>query len=220
MEVAVYLTCPLGCDDDGGVLRVGVLHELVYAWFDHSAAESRGKPASARTICSSSPAARSRLVVDDPVVEVALHGQLLFGGFEAGVDRLGRVGAPALQPAAQVGRVRRRDEDLDRLRHRRAHLLRPLDLDLEDHRVTARETALDLRAQGPVAVAAVGGELEEVLFLGALLELLRGEEVVIATVLLPLPRIARRRRDRELEVRDALQQLGDQASPCRRPTGP
>ena len=46
--------------------------------------------------------------------------------------------------------------------HRRPHLLGALDLDLEHDRVPGREPALDLGAQRPVAVAAVGGELEEV----------------------------------------------------------
>src|SRR5215213_2192932 len=60
VEVAVYLSRPLGGDDDRGVMRVGVLEELVYAWFDHSAGESRGKPSSVRTICSSRFAAWPR----------------------------------------------------------------------------------------------------------------------------------------------------------------
>ena len=70
-------------------MRVGVLEELVYAWFDHSAAESRGKPSSARTIPSSSPARALEIVVDDPVGELVLGGQLLLGDLEPGVDRVG-----------------------------------------------------------------------------------------------------------------------------------
>ena len=106
------------------------------------------------------------------MVEVALGGQLQFRRLEPGVDRLGRVGAPALEAAAQLAGVGRGDEDLDRLRHRGAHLLGPLDLDLEHDRVALVEPALDLGAQRPVAVAAVGGELEEVAGLDPPLELL------------------------------------------------
>src|SRR5262249_47252535 len=41
VEVAVYLSCPLGRDDDCRVMGVGVAEELVNAWSDHSAGESR-----------------------------------------------------------------------------------------------------------------------------------------------------------------------------------
>ena len=61
-------------------------------------------------------------------------------------------------------------------------------------------------------VAAVGGELEEIVGVAALLELLLGEEVVIAAVALPLARLPGRRGDRELQVGDAFEQLLDQRS--------
>src|SRR6478672_6576204 len=60
VEVAVDLTGALRRDDDGGVMGIAVLQELVYAWFDHSAAESSDRPSSARTIPSNSAAARPR----------------------------------------------------------------------------------------------------------------------------------------------------------------
>src|SRR5262249_42455106 len=60
VEIAVYLTCPLRCDDDRGVVRVGVLEELVYTWLDHLAGESTERPSSPRTIRSRSAAACSR----------------------------------------------------------------------------------------------------------------------------------------------------------------
>src|SRR5262249_30733268 len=60
VKVGVDLPCPLFRDDDGGVMGVGVLQQLVYAWLDHSARESREMPSSARTIPSSSSAARPR----------------------------------------------------------------------------------------------------------------------------------------------------------------
>ena len=75
-----------------------------------------------------------------------------------------------------------------------------------------RQPPFDLAAQRPVAVAAVGGELEEVFFLDPLLEFLRGEEVVVAAVYLALARRAGGRRDRQLEVGNRLQQLPDQRS--------
>ena len=116
------------------------------------------------------------------MVEIALRGQLLFGDLEPLVDRLRRVGAAAGESLAQDRRVRRGNEDLDRVRFRGANLLGSLDLDLQDDRVAGLEAPLDLAAQGAVAIAAVGGELEEVLLLDPLLELLGGEEVVVAAV--------------------------------------
>jgi hypothetical protein len=35
VEVAVDLPSPLRRDDDGGVMRIGMIQKLVYAWFDH-----------------------------------------------------------------------------------------------------------------------------------------------------------------------------------------
>src|SRR5262249_27932263 len=60
VEVAVDLPRPLRRDDDRGVVGVSMLQQLVYAWLDHSGRESRGMPSSARTIPSSSSAARPR----------------------------------------------------------------------------------------------------------------------------------------------------------------
>ena len=76
----------------------------------------------------------------------------------------------------------------------------------------SREPPLDLRAQGPVAVAAVGGVLEELAVPGAAVELLAVEEVVVAAVPLAVARLPGGRRDRQLELRDPPQQLGDQRS--------
>ena len=80
------------------------------------------------------------------------------------------------------------------------------------------EPPLDLGAQRPVAVAAVGGVLEEVTVPGPAIELLAVEEVVVAAVHLALARLARGRRDRQLELGHAPQQLARSASPCRPPT--
>ena len=70
--------------------------------------------------------------------------------------------------------------------------------------------ALELRAQRAVAVAGVLGVLDEVAGRDAVVELLGREEVVVDAVLLARPRRARRRRDRQLERRDAVEQRPDQ----------
>src|SRR5262249_15259793 len=41
VEVAVDLPRPLRRDNNGGVMRIGVVEKLVYAWFDHSAKQCR-----------------------------------------------------------------------------------------------------------------------------------------------------------------------------------
>src|SRR3954452_17098696 len=94
--------------------------------------------------------------------ELPLGRQLLLGHFEAGVDRLEAVGSPRLEAPSEGGRVRRRDEDLYRLAHRGSHLPGTLYLDLQDHRVALSEPPRNLRAQGAVPIAAVGGELEKI----------------------------------------------------------
>ena len=150
------------------------------------------------------------VVVDDAVVELVLGGEFLGGDGEAGFDRLRRIGAAGLEAAAQSEGLGRCDEDLDGLRHRRPDLACALHLDLEDDGTARVEAALDLGAQRSVAVAAVGGELEEVLGVDPLIELGAVEEVVVAAVLLALAGVPRGCRDRHLELRDAPQQLADQ----------
>src|SRR3954470_24663608 len=54
VEVAVDLSSTLGRHDNCGVMRIGVLQKLVYAWFDHSASESSSR----RTTSTRSAAAR------------------------------------------------------------------------------------------------------------------------------------------------------------------
>ena len=78
------------------------------------------------------------------------------------VDLVGVVGAAADQPRAQRVLRRRRDEDLDRLGHRLAHLARALDLDLEHDGRAPVDALLELVAQRAVAAAGVLGVLDEV----------------------------------------------------------
>src|SRR5205814_3824441 len=113
-----------------------------------------------------------------------------------------RVGAAPDQALAQRLRGGRRDEDLERLGQPLAHLPGPLDLDLE-HEAVARP--LDLGARGAVVVAGVHGVLEELVPEQPLLELLLGEEVVVASVDLAGPRRPGGGRDRQREARNPLQ---------------
>src|SRR5436190_4854782 len=150
------------------------------------------------------------LVVHHHVPELLLGRELQLSRPQPLVDRLAGIRPPALQTLAKRPWIRGGDEHLDRLRHRRAHLARPLDLDLEHHRHPVGEPALDLGAQGPVAIAAVGRVLEELARMRAGIEVLTAQEVVVAAVHLTLARLPRGRRDRELEAWDPPQELGDQ----------
>ena len=79
------------------------------------------------------------------------------------------------------------------------------------------EAPLDLRAQRPVAVAAVGRVLQELAVAGPAVELLAVEEVVVAAVHLALAGLPGRGRDRQLQARHPLAAARRSASPCRPP---
>ena len=169
-----------------------------------------------RTMSASSRGGPVDVVVDDRVRELALRRELLLRHPQPRLDRLGVVGAAALQPPPQVGRIGRRDEDLHRLGHARADLPGALQLDLEHDRGAALVALLDLRAQRSVPVAAVGRVLDEVPASTAAVELVGFEEVVVDAVLLAGPGAPRRRRGRQLELGNELAEGADQRFPCRR----
>jgi hypothetical protein len=98
-----------------------------------------------------------------------------------------------------------------RLRQLLADLPGPLDLDLEHHPVAPRPI-LDLGQERAVAIAGVGGVLEELTGLEPAFELLRGEEVVVAPVVLPRPRRPRRGRNRQAQARLTLEQRADEGA--------
>ena len=102
------------------------------------------------------------IVVDDAVVEVALGGQLLLGDLEPGVDRLRRVGAAAgrrsRRTAGSGGAMKIWTESGFAARTCWA----PWTSISSTTEWPVVEPPLDLAAQRAVAVAAVGGELEEV----------------------------------------------------------
>ncbi len=79
--------------------------------------------------------------------------------------------------------------------------------------MAGRADALELGAKRPVAMPGdVVDVLEELVGLDPREELLRGQEPVLAPVLLAGPAIARRRGDGHLELGHPLQQLPDQRS--------
>ena len=129
---------------------------------------------------------------------------------QAPLDLLRRVGAAADEPLAQRRVGRRHDEHLHRRGQRLAHLARALHLDLQHDRHAGAGAALELGAQRPVAAAGVGGVLDERAGGDLAIELGVAEEVVVDAVDLAGPRRARRRRDRQLELRHAREQAADQ----------
>src|SRR5690348_14995031 len=104
---------------------------------------------------------------------------------------------------------RRDDEDQDGVGHEPAHLLGALDVDLEDHVAAGVACAFDAVAEGAVEVAVVGRVLDEGAFRHEILEFLAREERVILVRSLPWPGLARRARDRVLEVGVQLEQAAD-----------
>src|SRR5215210_635761 len=151
-------------------------------------------------------------IVDDHVAELVLGVELRLGRAQARVDLLGVVRAAAHEPRAQRLARRGRDEHLERLGHRLAHLPGALDLDLEHDRLAGAQPPLELGTQRAVPAAGVGGVLDELARVDAALEIRVVEEVVVDAVLLARPRAARGRRDAEAELRHALAQRPDQGA--------
>src|SRR5258708_23544608 len=133
-------------------------------------------------------------VVDDHVAELVARTELLLGDPHPLPHHAFVVGAAPDEPQPQSLERRRRDEDLDRLRQRRANLARPLDLDLEHDGAARGGAALKLGAQRPVTVTGVAGVLDELARSDTAVELLRAQEVVIDAVALARPRRSGRRR--------------------------
>ena len=120
-----------------------------------------------------------------------------------------------------MARVRRRDEDLDRLGHRGAHLLGPLDLDLEHDRVARRRRSARPRSAGSRSGCRCRWRTRGSRSASIRRSNSSGERKWYSRPSTsPCARLPRRRRDRELEVGNALAAAARSASPCRLPTGP
>ena len=103
------------------------------------------------------------------------------------------------------------DEDRDGARNLALHLLRPFELELEHADTAVGRDPVHLAAEGAVALARdVLHVLEEVAILDSLDERLLAEEPVLAPLLLPRALRPCRRRDGDLELGDALDELADQ----------
>src|SRR5690349_21505 len=88
-------------------------------------------------------------IVDDDVRELTLSIELLLRGGQAPRDHVGVIGAAAHQPLTQRLAGRRSDEDLQRVGQRVADLPRPLDLDLEHHRLAGGGAPIEVITQRP-----------------------------------------------------------------------
>ena len=168
------------------------------------------RSSSARTSRSSSATASSWRSFITLWSNSSRADQLALGDREAPFDLLRVVGAAADEPLAQRLLGRRDDEDLHRRGQRPAHLARALHLDLQHDRDAGSRAPLQLGAQRAVAATGVGGVLDERARLDLAVELLVAEEVVVDAVDLARPRLARRRRDGQLQLGDAREQAADQ----------
>ena len=100
-----------------------------------------------------------------------------------------------MQSAAQLPERRGNSEHKDRLGTALLDLKCALHLDLEDHMLSLRTQAIDLRARCAVVVAAVFGIFQQPVILDALLKLLLCQEKVVGAVDLALSGLPGRCRD-------------------------
>ena len=150
------------------------------------------------------------VVVSHHVAEAVCLLELTTGDRDPLADLAGRLGRTLAEPALELLDVGG-DEDRARARHLRLHVERAVRLELEHADAPVRRDPVDLRAERPVApVGHVLDPLEERRLLRARRELLVGEEPVLATVLLTGPLRPGRRGDRDLELRDPLEDRADQ----------
>src|SRR3954468_11840158 len=99
--------------------------------------------------------------VQDHLVELVLSRELDPGRVQPPPQYLGVLGPPPGQPAYQLIPRGRCEEDEQRLRHRRPHLPRALELDLEQHRDVRGEMLFNRRTRRAVAEAGERRVLEQ-----------------------------------------------------------
>gem|GEM_PF-4757277 len=149
------------------------------------------------------------------------------GRFQAALDLGGIIGAPLLQPAAQLLRVRRGEEDRDHPAAqpvlsggRRADLAHPLHVDDEEGVAPGGERRADPCLRGAVGTAVHAGGLEEAAPRPERRELVRGEKVVVLAVALPRAGVPGGGRDHPLQGGLRREQiLAESGLPAARRTG-
>jgi hypothetical protein len=117
--------------------------------------------------------------------------------------------AAGTQPALELLLTRRRDEDRDAVGDPVPDGERAAGLQLEQGGLAASRDPVDLRAQRAGALAVAPRPLdpfEEVVGREPAVELFARQEPVVPPVDLARPPLSRRRRNRELELRNALEQ--------------
>src|SRR5262249_38823135 len=144
------------------------------------------------------------VVVDDHVVELVLLLQLALRSLEPLLDLPTALRRPRPEPALELRERRRLHEDRRAVVDLALDRERPLGLEGGARSFPRRADPGDLRPQRPGALSPFEVDvLEELARFEPPLELLARDEVVVASFLLALAALARRRRDGELELGDA-----------------
>ena len=91
-------------------------------------------------------------VVDDKVVEITGHGELLLAPLQAAADLLHILGTPADEPALQLRPAGRGHVDADGLGPPAVDLLGPLDLDVQYHVPALVHGLIHIELGGPVQI--------------------------------------------------------------------
>jgi len=130
---------------------------------------------------------------------------------QAFADLACALGRSLPKPALELGEAGGSHEDRDRARPNCRDSSRSLGLELEDAAAPSAEDPFDLIVQRPVALTGhIDHVFEEVARSNAPVELALAEKVVLAPILLALPLRSGRRRDRDLQVVAAREQLSDE----------
>src|SRR3990170_2974080 len=146
---------------------------------------------------------RQRLVAQARLPELPLGGGQAFG--EPGLV----LGPPLAQSPLELGHRGRLEQDQDRRGHLLAHLVCPLDVDLEHDVVATLQCVLRRTHRRSVPVAEDLGPLEEPALTRHLREPVVGDEDVVHPVLFVRTWWTGGRGDRHAQAREAFQQVPD-----------
>src|SRR5580704_16145978 len=147
--------------------------------------------------------------VDERDVELAARGELDLSCLQPPPDDLGGLGIPAGQPADEFLPGRGGQEHEQRTGHGPAHLPRPGQVDLQQHRHARRQPFLNGRPRRAIPVSGKVRPFEQLAALGHRVEVTLADEVVLTAVRLGWPRRPGGDGNREPDPRRCPPQTGD-----------
>src|SRR5580693_482127 len=151
-----------------------------------------------------------KIVIDQNVVVLVIVLNFSAGRQQSTRNHLFRVLAAFAQARFQGLAVRRQHEDADRIRQLLLDLLGALHINIEKKVVSFLSGVLQKLPRGAVVIPVKVGVLQEFAGSNHSLKFVAWNEMVLLAVLLAAPQSARGVRNREIEIRNQLQQLVDQ----------